>query len=469
VRQPREPALASSKEAVSADHASICGGAGSVSGSGTWTATNPADISGTFSATWDQNSRDVITDGTEIVPGYGTSSLTGTCTDFVGPIGDFNADPSAVTLTPEGGNLYELQENGTWTYDGYMGTWEADGTFTSTSDTCAKATDQLTKAKATYQDLLNKQQAAEQAVTDDQASLAAANSVIAQVNSLQADGNATITEMNANSIAVDEDLVDIAEDVAPLPDPQIEAAAKKATTLLNRALGQIKRAETNIASGLWKSANALTNKNQVTLLGIQAYVANKLDIIQTASTFAQWATDIGVQIGLESNLYSYTQQLTSLVAPYKEASADLVTLPEKIAEATQEIAGLVIQIADAVVAVGVAEQAVATDCPAAPTPDAPTNVSAVPGDGQATVSWSAPDNDIAADVTSYTVTASDVTAPGTDGDGNTCTGTDPTDTCTVNGLTDGDSYNFTVTAFNESNVPGPASAPSGAVTPAAVA
>jgi uncharacterized protein YjbI with pentapeptide repeats len=98
-------------------------------------------------------------------------------------------------------------------------------------------------------------------------------------------------------------------------------------------------------------------------------------------------------------------------------------------------------------------------------PDAPTNVSAVSGDGQATVSWSAPDNDVAADVTSYTVTASDVTAPGTDGDGTTCTGTDPTDTCTVTGLTDGDSYTFTVTAFNENGVPGPTSTPSSAVMP----
>jgi uncharacterized protein YjbI with pentapeptide repeats len=100
-------------------------------------------------------------------------------------------------------------------------------------------------------------------------------------------------------------------------------------------------------------------------------------------------------------------------------------------------------------------------------PDAPTNVSAVPGDGQAMVSWAAPDNDIAADVTSYTVIASDVTAPGTDGGGNTCTGTDPTDTCTVIGLTDGDSYTFTATAFNENNVPGPASAPSSPVMPTA--
>jgi hypothetical protein len=64
------------------------------------------------------------------------------------------------------------------------------------------------------------------------------------------------------------------------------------------------------------------------------------------------------------------------------------------------------------------------------------------------------------------VTASDITAPGTDGDGNTCTGTDPTDACTVNGLTNGDSYTFTVTAFNEYNVPGSASSPSSAVTPA---
>ena len=100
-------------------------------------------------------------------------------------------------------------------------------------------------------------------------------------------------------------------------------------------------------------------------------------------------------------------------------------------------------------------------------PDAPTSITAVAGDGQAAVSWSASDNASAAGVASYTVTASDQTSPGANGDGNTCTGTDPTDSCTVTGLTNGDSYTFTVVAANGHSVSGPASVPSNAVVPSA--
>jgi hypothetical protein len=101
-------------------------------------------------------------------------------------------------------------------------------------------------------------------------------------------------------------------------------------------------------------------------------------------------------------------------------------------------------------------------------PDASTDVLALPGpgDGQDTVSWTAPDNDVAADVIGYTVTAYNVSAPGTDGAGNTCTGTDPTDSCTVSGLAIGDTYDFFVMAFNENNAPGLVSSPSDFVMPA---
>ncbi|HEY5051603.1 MAG TPA: fibronectin type III domain-containing protein [Acidothermaceae bacterium] len=96
---------------------------------------------------------------------------------------------------------------------------------------------------------------------------------------------------------------------------------------------------------------------------------------------------------------------------------------------------------------------------AAPTaPGAPTAVSAVPGDGQATVSWTAPSSNGGAAITGYTVTSS----PG----GVTVSG--PASPATVTGLTDGVSYTFTVTAANSVGT-GPASAPSTGVIPAAAA
>jgi hypothetical protein len=88
-------------------------------------------------------------------------------------------------------------------------------------------------------------------------------------------------------------------------------------------------------------------------------------------------------------------------------------------------------------------------------PDAPSISSATAGDGQATVSWSAP-SDGGAALSGYTVTA----APG----GATCTTTGAV-SCVVSGLTNGDHYTFTVTATNDVGNSNPSGA-SGSVTPA---
>jgi invasion protein IalB len=86
----------------------------------------------------------------------------------------------------------------------------------------------------------------------------------------------------------------------------------------------------------------------------------------------------------------------------------------------------------------------------------PTGVSAVPGDGEATVSWDAPSSDGGASIQSYTVTSTP--------DGfTTVVGGSATD-AVVSGLTNGVAYAFTVTASNSVGN-GPQSGPSAQVTP----
>ncbi len=87
-------------------------------------------------------------------------------------------------------------------------------------------------------------------------------------------------------------------------------------------------------------------------------------------------------------------------------------------------------------------------------PGAPTQVTAVATQGQATVSFTAPAFTGGVDIDSYTVTAS----PG----GARATGT--TSPITVLGLTDGTDYSFVVTAANRVGT-GAASDPSGTITP----
>ncbi len=94
--------------------------------------------------------------------------------------------------------------------------------------------------------------------------------------------------------------------------------------------------------------------------------------------------------------------------------------------------------------------------PSAP-PGAPTGVTATAGNGQATVTWTAPTSTGGGAITSYKVAAS----PGS----TTVTVAGTVTTATVTGLANGTAYTFTVTAATVGGA-GPASAASAAVTPA---
>jgi alpha-tubulin suppressor-like RCC1 family protein len=100
-------------------------------------------------------------------------------------------------------------------------------------------------------------------------------------------------------------------------------------------------------------------------------------------------------------------------------------------------------------------------------PGAPTGVGATAGNGSALVSWTAPTQNGGAAISHYTVTADDTTTAANGGE--TCTDAAATHpSCTVDGLTDGDEYTFTVTATSTAGTSA-ASTPSAAVSPAGVA
>jgi Domain of unknown function (DUF1929)/Fibronectin type III domain/Glyoxal oxidase N-terminus len=102
-----------------------------------------------------------------------------------------------------------------------------------------------------------------------------------------------------------------------------------------------------------------------------------------------------------------------------------------------------------------------TSAPAAPSaPNPPAGVTAAPGNGQATVSWTAP-YDGGSTITKYAVTPYIGASAQTP---TVVTGNPPSPTATVTGLVNGTSYTFTVTATNANGTSAPSTA-SNAVTP----
>jgi hypothetical protein len=103
--------------------------------------------------------------------------------------------------------------------------------------------------------------------------------------------------------------------------------------------------------------------------------------------------------------------------------------------------------------------------PSPPTvPGTPTGVAATAGNGSASVSWTAPSSNGGSPITSYTVTPY---VGGVPQQTTTVSGSPPATSTPVTGLTNGTTYTFTVSATNSIGT-GIASAPSNAVTPAAV-
>ena len=98
-------------------------------------------------------------------------------------------------------------------------------------------------------------------------------------------------------------------------------------------------------------------------------------------------------------------------------------------------------------------------------PGAPTIGAAIGGNAQASVSFTAPSSNGGSPITLYTVTATDSTTPGNGGE--TASASNTANPVVVTGLTNGDTYTFTVTATNGVGT-GAASSPSDPVVPATV-
>ena len=158
-------------------------------------------------------------------------------------------------------------------------------------------------------------------------------------------------------------------------------------------------------------------------------------VLLTATTFAQ--VGIGTSTPHASAALDLTSTTGGLLLPR-------MTNAQRLAISTTDAAGLMVYVTDLnggsfMFYDGNSWSAFASNCTTVP--DAPTIGTAVAGNAQATVPFTAPSSNGGSDITSYTATSSPGGITGTisqSGSGD----------ITVTGLTNGTSYTFTVTATN---------------------
>jgi len=192
----------------------------------------------------------------------------------------------------------------------------------------------------------------------------------------------------------------------------------------------------------------------------QNFTTFTFDLTVTASYTA--TAVIGVSIDQSNFTLQATQanQLTATVAPNNATNTSITWGSSDSAIVTVNATGLVTAVAPgtAIITVTTVDGGFTdtVQVTVVSVPDAPTGVTAIAGNEQATVSFTPPTNDGNSPITSFTVTSN----PG----GFTATGT--TSPITITGLTNGTVYTFTITATNAIGT-SVASAPSASVTPMA--
>ena len=211
------------------------------------------------------------------------------------------------------------------------------------------------------------------------------------------------------------------------------------------------------------AVNAVGNSapsNVVTLtpvvVGIPRPPASVSAVVNNTNVTVSWSAVTSTYSVITDYIVEYSVNNSSLWQVWNDGvststSATLTGLTPGVPVSIRIKAVNALGTSPASVAVTVTPRSVAT------APSAPLNVTATAGDTRATVRWSAPSSNGGAVISLYTVTSS----PG----GYTCTASNVL-ACVVNGLTNGVSYTFIVTATNSIGT-SPASDVSNEITPVA--
>lgn len=220
--------------------------------------------------------------------------------------------------------------------------------------------------------------------------------------------------------------------------------------------------------------NTITRNSIITSsgLGIDALPSGTVNQNGNGDPALQEAVDVPVLAAQSPTVVaqtcaSCTVELFATNSPVGSFGPGATYLSTAVADATglasfgQPVAGWPSLVtATTTTTLGSTSEFAASIIPTGPTaPSAPTSVGAIAGVGSAQVSFSG-SNPNGSPITGYTVTAIDQTDAIRGGQ----TATAAASPITVNGLTNGDSYTFTVSAINAVGT-GPASTPSNTVTP----